>query len=664
MKKLYLFSVVLAFLSSTPVFATADSNNLAQKPHGINKMLPMPNPEVDNDDEIYNKTLLLAEDFSKFTAGSIDAPDETAFDGYIDPSLTSAPQWSAVGVKQAGGCAYIDMKVSSIANLSTPILEIPLNDKPLVVSFRARLGDKAYNFDWAQVYMVDCSNPARPLTFTNDYAYTYDEWRDYKFVLDKKRTSTTFFLQFSGYDAPVFFDDIEIKFLDPKVQAPVANNFDNFSSTGFTAHWEPVDGADSYLINVFTITYDREKTRTYAVRELKVNGTSHIFTDIDTSTSTYYYTVRALNGTQKSPESNPIKVNGLETPGEITFTPTDHGTIKLSWDAVPGTEYYEVIADRSYEATSDMTYTISDENFNDLVSYGTYKKPEELTSIYEELDEILTQPGWIAQNPVHINGAYGLVGYYYQQYGDLAYLESPTCDFSANGGKVSVSVDLYGQPINVLDECTAVIRMIQYVSEEEAKTLSSVTTKELPADWTNVKVDLTNGAKNSAIEICAKAGYLYINNILITQDLKAGDKIRVPYVSLKTDKNEVEIPVHSYLRGGNMTVKLRAVREIWDSEHFSVDEYIRSSYSQDYTHAVSSTTAIDDITDSAVQPKVYVRNGELVVINPEAENIEVFDSLGHLVASDNSHNNMVVIPLSAKGVLIVRVGATTLKAIN
>ena len=70
------------------------------------------------------------------------------------------------------------------------------------------------------------------------------------------------------------------------------------------------------------------------------------------------------------------------------------------------------------------------------------------------------------------------------------------------------------------------------------------------------------------------------------------------------------------------------------------------------------------MTNSTVQPKVFVRDGQLVVVNPEAANINVFDSLGHLVASDNSRNNLVTIPVDAKGVLIVNVGSTTLKAIK
>ena len=67
------------------------------------------------------------------------------------------------------------------------------------------------------------------------------------------------------------------------------------------------------------------------------------------------------------------------------------------------------------EAKTDETFVVSEENFDKLVSSGTPLEPEWDLPEQEELDEFTNQPGWIAQNPAHINGAYGLVGYYYQQ---------------------------------------------------------------------------------------------------------------------------------------------------------------------------------------------------------------------------------------------------------
>mgnify|MGYP002508117296 CR=1 FL=1 len=70
-----------------------------------------------------------------------------------------------------------------------------------------------------------------------------EQWKEYKFVLDKARKGTDFFFQFSGYDTSVLFDDIEIKFLDPKVTPPVASAHSDFHLKGFTANWEAVEGA-------------------------------------------------------------------------------------------------------------------------------------------------------------------------------------------------------------------------------------------------------------------------------------------------------------------------------------------------------------------------------------------------------------------------------------
>ena len=85
----------------------------------------------------------------------------------------------------------------------------------------------------------------------------------------------------------------------------------------------------------------------------------------------------------------------------------------------------------------------------------------------KKLDQYTNQPGWIAENPAHINGAYGLTGYYYQQYGQPAYLQSPYMDLSAAGGKVSVSADLYGAYVTDLDICNAIIRMLTIDLEKQ-----------------------------------------------------------------------------------------------------------------------------------------------------------------------------------------------------
>lgn len=619
---------------------------------------------IDDENEIYNTTIIAAEDFSNFTKGTEDNPDPDFLDGYISDELTQTPGWSAYYVQQAGGCAKITRSANNTATLSSPILDIPANGKPVVVTFRARMTNPEFNFDWAEVYMVDCTDMSNPLTFSNDYAYTYNEWHEYKFVFNKNRKNTKYFFQFGGYDTDMLVDDIQIKFLDPKVEAPVATGYSDFSCTGFTTTWEAVPSADAYLVNLFTIAEDKDKTRTYIINNARTSGTSYTFSNIDTSNSVLYFSVRALKGNDKSPESNFLTIYGLETPTTPVMAKPADGKIKVTWQAVPGAQYYEILAERSHTATADETFVLSEENFDKLISDGSYTKPEQLTSINEELDLFTNQPGWIAQNPVHINGAYGLIGYYYQQYGELAFLESPIFDLSANNGTVTLSVDLYGQPINQLDECKAVLRMMNYTSETQITSADKFTTPELPEKWSNYTVDLKNGSAKSVVEICATAGYIYVDNITISQQLSSGDKVSVPYLNLNSDKNEIELPVFDYAADCDLSIKVRAVREIWDAGGFAVNEYVRSEFSDAATVSIDSSSAIDDIENNTDSCKAFVNDGQLVIINPLCADVEIFDSTGRKIHADTSGSTLICKELPTKGIYIIRVDTAIIKVAN
>lgn len=621
--------------------------------------------KVDNlsEKDLYDVTMIISENFDKFTKGSFGAPDTEILDQFIDDNLTHVPGWSAQHVHQAGGMAYIDRNSNVNANLCTPVVEIPLNDKPVVVTFKAHLDNKEYNFDWVEAYMVDVTDPYNPRTFTHDYAYSYHEWREYSFTFDKKRTGTQFFFQFSGYNTSAYVDDIEIKFLDAKLAAPVTLEHSDFTNNSFTANWEPVDGADSYLISLFTIGDDRDKTRTYIAEDIEATDCHHTFTGLATPTTTYYYSVRAKKGDQLSPESKAMKVHSLTVPQNISARTNSDNTITITWDAVEGAEYYEITASRSHEAKTDEEYVLASENFDRLVSPGKPSVPDYRDlPLHETLDEWTDQPGWIATNPAHINGAYGLIGYYAQNYGDDVFLESPIMDLTAGGGKVKFSADLYGQQIDLYDECIAKFEMYHYEYDENGTPRlvrnDTYSTQPLADEWMNYSADLSGGTKESVVSIWATAGYLYIDNIVISQQLKAGEKVKVPYHSTKAESNEVIIPVNELLPGSSLNFTIRAVREIWDPMHFSINEYVKSPASAEYVHAVEMsgiTSATSDVT-----AKAFVADGKLTVVNPEGKAVTVTDMSGRVIATYTG-SRLCVIDLSTKGIYVVRAGNETFK---
>ena len=54
-----------------------------------------------SESEIYDVTMILSEDFEKFTKGTVEKPDTEVLDGFINSELTQAPYWSAQSVYQA-----------------------------------------------------------------------------------------------------------------------------------------------------------------------------------------------------------------------------------------------------------------------------------------------------------------------------------------------------------------------------------------------------------------------------------------------------------------------------------------------------------------------------------------------------------------------------------
>lgn len=616
-----------------------------------------------SESDLYDITMILSENFDKFTKGSYGAPDTEVLDGFINSDLTDAPLWSANYVYQAGGAVYIDRNNETNANLCTPILEIPQNGKPITITFRARMGNPEYQFDWAEVYMIDVTDPNSPRTFYKDYAYYYnEEWREYCFVFDKPRTGTDFFFQFAGYDTSMYLDDVEIKFRDPKLPVPVPTGFSDFTDDGFTANWDAVEGADSYLVSLFTLDTNRDKTRKYILQDVPATECKYTFTGLETPTTTYYYTVKALKGHQQSPESNQMKVHSLTIPQNITTKVNDDNTVTISWDAVTGAEYYELTAMRTYEAQNDETYILSKENFDKLVSPGTTTLPDyKYLPAKEELDEWTDQPGWIAEGPAHINGAYGLIGYYAQNYGDDIYLESPIMDLSAAGGKVKLTADLFAQPVDLYDDCGARIEMYNYVFEDDkmkGKRADFEEYSSLADEWMRYSAELEGGTPVSALSVWATAGYLYIDNIEISQDLKAGDKVAVPYYNAKPGTNEVTLPIYDLLRGSKLSFRLCAVREIWDSMHFSINEYVKSPSTPEYSISIDAAGISD--AEAGTQAKAFVTDGRLTVVNPAAAAVTVTDMTGRTVATETG-SQLNVIDLPAKGVYVVRVGADTFK---
>lgn len=133
--------------------------------------LKTPGYVVANEADTFKVSLILKEDFSAFTQGSIETPATTPVSteaGWLPTSFTpNSGQWGGEQLYQAGGCAYIGLTESGLSGaLTSPDLDLSQYEGNVIVTLRARKGkgnDAEAVRDWICCDMYEV-NPNDPMT--------------------------------------------------------------------------------------------------------------------------------------------------------------------------------------------------------------------------------------------------------------------------------------------------------------------------------------------------------------------------------------------------------------------------------------------------------------------------------------------------------------------
>ena len=184
-------------------------------------------------------TTVLAEDFSKFTAGSESAHDATRLDdadGFIDDKYFNTPGWWGLEVYQAGGMAYLGYSYDEDA---TGLLSTPLVNTQGAVTIKLRARSMSPEGDYFCYNIFDGGTYE---LYDSNYQYIGPEWTDLEFVTTYGAKDTYLYFFTDAYE--VLLDDIVIEKVELGV--PVVGEEQNMTGTSFTANWESVTGADAY----------------------------------------------------------------------------------------------------------------------------------------------------------------------------------------------------------------------------------------------------------------------------------------------------------------------------------------------------------------------------------------------------------------------------------
>ena len=213
-------------------------------------------------------------------------------------------------------------------------------------------------------------------------------------VFNVKGLTMTFYLTCLFCSCALF----EKKFILP---LPVAEDADQVSAIGFTAHWKKVTGATGYEID---IALDKDFTQILSNYDSKkVDTTSIIINGLEANT-TYFYQVRANISNQISKNSNPITVttSELNTPVVYLASEVEATSFRVHWKKMPIITAYllDVATDSDFkntllgfnskEVASDTTLLVNNVTVNQTYFYRIRIKQFNSFSEYSNTQSVLT----------------------------------------------------------------------------------------------------------------------------------------------------------------------------------------------------------------------------------------------------------------------------------
>lgn len=509
--------------------------------------------------EIGSEIVLVSEDFAKFTAGSEDDPDGTELsdwnDGTIDAKYTQQPGWRGGFVYQAGGCAYLDVDTEEGTGwLITPTLNLSNYGGSFTIKFRARVASsKSSTTD--EIYVQNCflGEYSNSVTSTQTIEGT-TKWKEYTLTFTDGNSKDD--IQITAKSYPIFIDDITITQIDNgKPGAPLAQAATNVSDTQFTANWQAVEGAEGYLLSVYTL---KNATEQYLFKDKEVSGTSYDVTGIEANID-YYYTVCSKRNGETSKTSNTITViRKLKTPVTLPATNVASYGFTANWQSVPQASAYAVYTILTHTAQADNEpFNLFKSDFS-AVKVGTIDSPwdySRLGGIRVFLDDLAPRCDWIAFAPMAAQGMFG-VSNMFLDYNVPGTIYSPILDLGHDGGKSTLRFNVLGRNVTKLRICVLKDRA-DGKADELFKTECPVTT-----DLAEQVITLEKGEKDTYVEISIAegTGYVLFDDLQLSQNLNKGESTELKYKYDETSDTSRRIDTPDYSAGDVYAYTVQAFR--------------------------------------------------------------------------------------------------------
>lgn len=514
------------------------------------------------------------------------------------------------------------------------------------------------------------------------------------------------------YGNSFYIDNIKVSVLKPFVNAPENLKMKYYKGDNFKLAWDKVDGADKYLVDVYTkqvvqndMGYTQETIGDYLLQD---EETTDNFLQVNNAKNgeVYYYRVRAVKGSQVSMESNEEKqILGVVAPALELVDSYADSKYTAMWKPVPGAERYNYQAFAANKITEDTKLAVVNTNFegmpynhgfewkvtswgNEIVEqYDTPKysttdpDPSAVTGTYTCLDKM---SGWMAYSWALYKDALVIDGYQSFNNGNNASLQCAPIDLSKDNGKFDVTITLKGECADgYVDENNnpvyAHAALATFVYDQELDDYVQGETKFIAdtndKEWKTTTCSFSNGSEDMTFGVFATyaPSNLYIHDIKIEQNYKAGDTFMKSFdyyyraEGVEVEKNgekylSMEIPLVGETAGKDVYHRMQSVRLGQAANQFTSATFCESQWSKPTLVAENVVTGIEKTTEVGKKSAtVFMQGDNLVINNPAGEEVHIFGMNGAELNADKSGNASIKMPMPADNSFIVKVGKQSIK---
>ncbi|MCM1070448.1 MAG: fibronectin type III domain-containing protein [[Clostridium] fimetarium] len=579
-------------------------------------------------------------------------------DETMKPEFFHAPGWKGWYITYGMEAGMAHFETDQDAYIQTPPIELSADGGKVTVTFEYRRMSWAGQTTTTDNFYVQLRDRANGMDkgitgiFANGVQVT-TEWKEYSVTLAGGTPDCSVRFWNGSYGGDL--RNVKVKQVRPTLDVPVADTFTNFTGTGFTANWRAVDGADHYLLSVFTLGENDE--RDFRLLDERVDGTTYNVDGLDPA-KTYHYTVKARGGELTSGESAPVRCFGVPRPEIRSITDVTADGFRVNWDAPYNANTYQLETFVRHTAPVDGRYYLLDEDFLSTPAQNAQPDSPQRGKTAEWLDDYISRSNWYAKRPAYAADCIGLDNTYASM-GEYGELDGPTMDLSADGGKVTIEMRVRARNAASLSLYMMNVRekVNEFTSDVIASRVELWDTDSrldpLTEEWTDRVFTLTGGNAESYIAIQAY-GYgalVQIDRLAISQELKAGESVRVPYRSVVTGACEAYIATNGEgfsntadefeceLMGAyipNPGQDEPTVTSPWSD--------IESVRLPEKSSRIAAATANGSIT-------IATSGGRIVATNPARGAISVYTASGTLVASGDSES--FATPALPSGIYIV-----------